>query len=74
MLAERDNGARLCAFGALGMLCNKTHFIADRELVEPAIGDAVAVEVDLVAVDAQNKAAILLGEEPRNPAVVGHRM
>jgi hypothetical protein len=74
MLAERDHGARLRAFGTFGMLRDKTHFIADRELVEPAIRDAVAVEIDLVAVGALDKAAILLGEEPRDPPMVGHYM
>src|SRR6516164_9574105 len=47
MLAERNDGARLQAVGTLGMLCDKTDFIADRKLVKPAIRDAVAVEVDL---------------------------
>jgi hypothetical protein len=74
MLAERDYGARLRAFRAFGMLRDKTHFIADRELVEPAIRDAVPVEIDLVAVGALDEAAILLGEKPRDPPVVGHRM
>ena len=74
MLAERDHGARLRAFDALGTLRDKTHFIAYRERVEPAIRNAVAVEIDLVAVDAQDEAAILLGEEARDPPVVGHRM
>jgi hypothetical protein len=52
MLAERNHGARLRAVGTLGMLCDKTDLIADRKLVKPAIRDAVAVEVDLVAVGA----------------------
>jgi len=43
------------------MLRDKTHLIAQRELVEPAIRDAVTVEIDLVAVSAQDEAAILLG-------------
>jgi hypothetical protein len=74
MLAERNHGARLQTLGALGVLGDKTDFIADCELVELAVGDAVAVEVDLVAVGAQDKAAILLGEEPHDPPVVGHRV
>ena len=74
MLAERDDGARLRALGALGVLCNKTHLIAHPELVEPAIGDAVTVEIDLIAVGAQNEAAILLGKNTRDLPVVGHRM
>ena len=74
MLAERDHGARLRAFGTLSMLRDKAHFVADRELVKPAVSDAVAVEIDLVAVGAQDKATILLGEEPHDPPVVGHRV
>src|SRR6516164_3881320 len=74
MPAERNHRARLRAFGALSVLYDKTDFIADLKLVEPAVRDAVAVEVDLVAVGAQDKAAILLGEEPRDPSVVGHRV
>lgn len=56
------------------MLCNKAYLIADSELVEPAIRDAVAVEIDLGAVGGQNEAAILLGEQTRDPAMIGHRM
>ena len=52
MLAERNHGARLRTRGTLGVLRDKTDFIADRELVKPAVGDAVAVEIDLVAVGA----------------------
>jgi len=74
MLAERNDSARLQPRGTLGVLRNKTDFIAHRELVEPAIGDAVAVEIDLVAVGAQYEAAILLGKNTRDLPVVGHRM
>src|SRR6516225_12373525 len=74
MLAERDHGARLRAFDALGTLGDKTHFLADSELVKPAIRNAVAVEIDLVAIDAQDKPAILLGKEPGDSAVVGDRV
>ena len=62
MLAERDHGTRLWTLGALGMLCDKTDFIADRELIEPTIRNAVAVEIEFIAVDAQDEAAILLGQ------------
>lgn len=44
------------------------------ELIERAIRDAVAVEIDLVAVSAQDEAAILFGQQARNPPVVGYRM
>ena len=54
------------------MLRDKTHLIAQRELVEPAIRDAVTVEIDLVAVDAQDETTILLGEKAGDPTVVGH--
>ena len=62
MLAERNDGARLQAVGTLGMLCDKTDFIADRELIEPTIRNAVAVVIEFIAVDAQDEAAILLGQ------------
>jgi len=61
MLAESNHSACLRARRTLGMLRDKTHLIAQRELVEPAIRDAVTVEIDLVAVSAQDEAAILLG-------------
>ena len=60
--------------GLLGVLRDKTHLIAHRKLVEPVIGDAVAMEVNLVAIGAQNEAAILLGKKARDLPVVGHRM
>src|SRR5271167_902448 len=74
MLTESNHGARLRARGTLGMPRDETHFIAHRELVEPGIRDAVAMEIDLVAVGAQDEAAILLGEEACDPTVVGHRV
>src|SRR6516162_11637123 len=74
MLAKRDHGARLRAFRALGTLSDETYLIAESELVEPAIRDAVAVEIDLVAIGAQDEATILLGEKACDPTVVGHRV
>jgi hypothetical protein len=56
------------------MVGDEPHLVADRELFETAIGDAVAMEIDLVAIGGLDKAAILLGEEACNPAVVRHRM
>src|SRR5215471_11713738 len=74
MLTERNDGARLGTRRTLRMLRDKTHFIADGELVKPAIGDAVAVEVDLVAIGTQDEAAILLGEQAGDPPVLGNRV
>src|SRR5271166_4565934 len=74
MLAERNHGARLRALSTLGMPRDKTHFIAHRELVEPTVRNAVAVEIDLVAVGAQDETAILLGEKACDPTVVRHRV
>ena len=74
MLAESYHGARLRALGTFGMLCDETHLIAERELVEPTIRDAVTMKIDLVAVGAQDEAAILLGEKACDPTVVGHRV
>ena len=61
MLAERDHCARLRPFCALGMLRDETHLIANREFFERAVHDAVAMEIDLAAIGAQNEAAILRG-------------
>ena len=74
MLAESNHSACLRARRTLEMLRDKTHLIAQRELVEPAIRDAVTVEIDLVAVSAQDEAAILLGEKACDPTVVRHRV
>ena len=68
MFADRHHGARLWTLGTFAVPRDETHFIADRELVEPAIRDAVAVEIDLVAVGAQDEAAVLLGDEFARPA------
>src|SRR6201993_3953398 len=74
MFAEWNDGARLRALGTLGILHDKTHFIAHGELFESAIRDAVAVEIDLAAIGAQNKAAIPIGEETRDAPMIGHRV
>jgi len=58
MLTERDHRARLRPFGALGVLRDETHLITNGEAVEVAIGNAVAVEIDLVAVGALDNPAI----------------
>jgi hypothetical protein len=44
VLTNGRYGARLQALGAFGRLCDKTHLIADYELVERPARDAVAVE------------------------------
>ena len=74
MLAEWDHGTRLWTLDGFGILRDKTDLIAEREIVELAICDAVAVEIEFIAVGAQDEAAILLGEEPRDPSMVGHRV
>jgi hypothetical protein len=74
MLADWNDGARLGTHRTLGMLRDKTHFIAHREPVEPAIGNAVAVEVDLVAVGGQDETAIALGEEAGDAPMLGDRV
>ncbi|SRR5271155_512216 len=74
MLAERDHRARLRTFGALGMLRDETHLVANGERFERAVHDTVAMEIDLAAIGTQNEAAILRGQEPRDPSMVGHRV
>ena len=57
------------------MLRDKTDLLANGQLFEPAIHDAVAMEIDLAVIGgAQNEAAILRGQEPRDPPMVGHRV
>jgi hypothetical protein len=43
-------------------LRDKTDLIADRELIEPSILNTVAVEIDLIAVGAQDEAALAAGD------------
>ena len=74
MLAERDHRTRLRTLGALGMLRDKAHLVTDGEHFEPAAHDALAVEIDLAAIGTQDEAAILLGQQPRDPPMVGDRM
>src|SRR5258708_1078461 len=61
MFAERHHGARLRPFGAFGMLRHETHLAADFQFVEGIAGNAVAVEVDLLAARGRDKAAIAVG-------------
>jgi hypothetical protein len=72
MLAQRYHGARLRAFGTLGMLRDKPHLVADRQRFEAAIGDTVAVKIDLLTPRTQDEAAILFGEKPHNPTMIRH--
>jgi len=74
VFALENHSARLRTSSAFGFLCNEAHLIADAEFVERLARDAVAVEIDLAAVGAQNKTAILLREKPHDTAVIGHRM
>jgi hypothetical protein len=74
MFPERNDGARLRTFSTLGVLRNETDLVANGELVEAAIRDAVAMEVDFAAVGTCNEAAIPIGEQTHDPAVIGHRV
>jgi hypothetical protein len=74
MFAQRNHRTRLWAFGALGMLRDKTHLVTNGERRKPAVHDAVAMEIDLIALGAHDEAAILFRKEPRDPPMVGHRM
>src|SRR5712691_8446323 len=73
MLAERHHGTRLRSLGALSLLRNKAHLSADLELVEAAICDAVAVKIDFARVGG-DEAAIAVGQQARDPAVIGNRV
>ena len=74
MFAERYDRARLRTVSTLRMLRDETDLVADRELVEAAIRDAVAMEIDFVAVSTCNEAAIPIGKETRDLSVIGHRV
>src|SRR5260370_14740378 len=50
----------------------ETHLVADGELFESAVWDAVAVDTDLIPISAQDEAAIPLRKEPSDPPVVRH--
>jgi hypothetical protein len=52
MFSERNDRARLRTFSTLGMLRDEANLVANGELVEAAIRDAVAMEVDFAAVGA----------------------
>ena len=67
MFAERNHRARLRTFGAFGVLHDETDLVPNGELVEAAIRDAVAMEVDFVAVRTRDEAAIPIGQETHDP-------
>jgi len=74
MLAQRAT-VLACGPSALSECCaTKRTSSPNRELFERAVHDAVAMEIDLAAIGAQNEAAILRGQEPRDSSVVGHRV
>jgi len=74
MSAERCHGTRLRALGAFTILRHETHLVTDSEPLEAAIGDAVAVKIDLGAVAGLDEAAIVIGKEACDPAVITDRM
>jgi hypothetical protein len=73
VLAERHHGAGLRTFRAFPFLRHKAHLGADLQSVEAAIGDAVAVEVDLARIGG-DKAAIAVGQQARDAAVIRDAM
>ena len=54
------------------MLGDEADLVADIEAFEVAARNAVAMEVDLVAVGGKDEAAVAVGQQPRDPAVVGN--
>ena len=58
MFAEGYHRAGLRTLRTFGKLCDETHLVADREVVEPALRHAVAMEMDLAAVGAQDEPVI----------------
>jgi acyl-CoA synthetase (AMP-forming)/AMP-acid ligase II len=63
MLAERDHSARPRPFRAFRRLRNEPDLGADRQLVERAAGDAVAVEINLVVSGGDDESAIPIGQQ-----------
>jgi hypothetical protein len=59
-----------CGHSGLSELRDKAHLVAHCELSETAIRDAVAVEIEFVAIGGQNEPAILLREQAHDPSVV----
>jgi hypothetical protein len=74
MFAEWYDRARLWTVSTLRMPRDETDFVANRELVEAVIRDAVPMEIDFVAVCTCNEAAIPIGKETHDPPMVGHRV
>jgi len=68
---ERDHAARLRAFSALGILRDEPHLVANRKRVKCAVGNAMAMEIDVVPVRTEDEAAILVWQEPDDPPMVG---
>jgi hypothetical protein len=72
VLAEGYHAASLWTLHALHLLRDEAHLVANLELIKRAANDAVAMKIDFAAVGAHDKAAILLGKEPRDAPVIGH--
>src|SRR3990172_3802399 len=69
MLADRDDGARLRSLVAFLLIDGKPDFLADRQLGEQSVVDAVAVKIDLLTVRQLDKAEPLLREKTCDLAV-----
>ena len=70
MLTDRNHRACLRSFDTFRVLRDKPHFGADGERVKAVSGDAVAVEVDLLARAGEDEPAILSWQQLRDPAMV----
>lgn len=72
MLALRRHRARLRSLGAFGVPRDEVRFVAHLQRIKAALDDAVAVEIDFVARRGGNKAAIPVGQQPRDSAMIRH--
>jgi len=58
VLSNERYGARLQAFGAFGLQCDKTYLVAHCDLVERPARDAVAVEINFTAVGGRDEPVV----------------
>jgi hypothetical protein len=69
MLSDKNDGACLRPLIALRRMQREADFVAHLQFFEPAIGDRIAVEVDLHAIAGVDEAVVCLGNEAGDPAM-----
>ena len=69
MLADGNDGARLGPLLAFSRMEGEPDLFADRQLLEAAIGNGIAMEVDLRAIGRVDEAVVLFGDETGDAAM-----